>query len=85
MEGISSSNNNGSCGIMNKNNSNIENKLNFINLTQNSDGDDDGKEDSNVKDIQTTATEIEKAADAKAININQNVQGMCTNQICKLS
>ncbi|CAJ0916228.1 10037_t:CDS:2 [Entrophospora sp. SA101] len=73
MEGISSSNNNGSCGIMNKNNSNIENKLNFINLTQNSDGDDDGKEDSNVKDIQTTATEIEKAADAKAININQTI------------
>ncbi|CAJ0758785.1 19177_t:CDS:2, partial [Entrophospora sp. SA101] len=73
MEGVSSSNNNGSCGIMNKNNSNIENELNFINLTQNSDGDDDGKEDSNVKDIQTTATEIEKAADAKAININQNI------------
>ncbi|CAJ0755115.1 8551_t:CDS:2, partial [Entrophospora sp. SA101] len=73
MEGVSSSNNNGSCGIMNKNNSNIENELNFINLTQNSDGDDDGKEDSNVKDIQTTATEIEKAADAKAININQTI------------
>ncbi|CAJ0642830.1 3139_t:CDS:2 [Entrophospora sp. SA101] len=74
MEGVvSSSNNNGSCGVMNKNNSNIENELNFINLTQNSDGDDDGKEDSNVKDIQTTATEIEKATDAKAININQSL------------
>ncbi|CAJ0842783.1 7515_t:CDS:2 [Entrophospora sp. SA101] len=59
----------------NKHSPNKKRKIeNNIFIVDSSDG--EGEEnncESNVKDIQTTATEIEKAADAKAININQTI------------
>ncbi|CAH1767389.1 639_t:CDS:2 [Entrophospora sp. SA101] len=59
----------------NKHSPNKKRKIeNNIFIVDSSDG--EGEEnncESNVKDIQTMATEIEKAADAKSININQNL------------
>ncbi|CAJ0842778.1 7513_t:CDS:10, partial [Entrophospora sp. SA101] len=51
----------------------IENNIFIVDSSDGEGEENNCGEESNVKDIQTMATEIEKAADAKSININQNL------------